>query len=96
MRTSSISQNLLVFIKKQVYIKPGRSNLTTDCSNTDPSILLSLYSHKYLAWKYILPNIFVIYKFVAIYSANPPEISVYEIFVRKVSILHIVLLLNAC
>ena len=79
-----------------MYIKLGESNLTTDCSNADSSILLSLYSHKYLAFKYILHNIFGIYKFVAICSANLPVISVYEIFVKKVSILHIVMLLNAC
>ena len=81
---------LTAFYKKIVYIKLGESNLTTDC------ILLSLYSHKYSAFKYILLNIFGIYKFVAICSANLPEISVYKIFGKKVSILHIVLLLNAC
>ena len=69
-----------------MHIKLGESNLTTDCSNADSSILLSLYSHKYLACKYILLNIFEIYKFVAICSANLPEISVYKIFVRKVNI----------
>ena len=79
-----------------MYIKLGESNLTTDYSNADSSILLSLYSHKYLACKCILPNIIGIYKFVAIFSANLPEILVYKIFVRKVSILDIVFLLNAC
>ena len=96
MRIFSLSQHLLVSIKKQVYIKLGESNLTTVCWNADSSILLSLYSHKYLACKYILPNIFGMYKFVAICSANLPQISGYKIFVRKVSILHIVLLLNPC